>query len=193
MPSKARTWARPTSASAADIFATLASQAQGYGILMFTPEQQAAFIEEWPALFVPIAGGWGRMGMTHLFLAKADEDSRAWCAPDCVATAHRGECPGKAASGVPDPAAFTSASRAPGLTSVGGGGRPGGLLASDASEVMKQAIQEGFILDVLSHYTPVDSYYKLVKTVEADPEFEHEAGEEEAPPLRRKPRARDPA
>jgi type I restriction enzyme, R subunit len=31
------------------------------------------------------------------------------------------------------------------------------------SYTMKQAIQEGFILDVLAHYTPVDSYYKLVK------------------------------
>ena len=40
------------------------------------------------------------------------------------------------------------------------------------SYTMKQAIQEGFILDVLSHYTPVDSYYKLVKTVEDDPEFD---------------------
>jgi len=37
---------------------------------------------------------------------------------------------------------------------------------------MKQAIQEGFILDVLEHYTPVDSYYRLAKTVEADPEFD---------------------
>ncbi len=37
---------------------------------------------------------------------------------------------------------------------------------------MKQAIQEGFILDVLKSYTPVASYYKLVKTVEADPEFD---------------------
>ena len=37
---------------------------------------------------------------------------------------------------------------------------------------MKQAIQEGFILDVLAHYTPVASYYKLAKTVEADPEFD---------------------
>ena len=37
---------------------------------------------------------------------------------------------------------------------------------------MKQAIQEGFIIDVLEHYTPVDSYYRLVKTVEADPEFD---------------------
>jgi type I restriction enzyme, R subunit len=40
------------------------------------------------------------------------------------------------------------------------------------SYTMKQAIQEGFILDVLKCYTPVDSYYKLVKTVEADPEFD---------------------
>lgn len=37
---------------------------------------------------------------------------------------------------------------------------------------MKQAIEEGFILDVLKTYTPVNSYYKLVKTVEADPEFD---------------------
>ena len=37
---------------------------------------------------------------------------------------------------------------------------------------MKQAIQEGFILDVLRHYTPVKSYYRLAKTVEDDPEFD---------------------
>ena len=40
------------------------------------------------------------------------------------------------------------------------------------SYTMKQAIQEGFILDVLANYTPVNSYYRLVKTVEADPEFD---------------------
>lgn len=40
------------------------------------------------------------------------------------------------------------------------------------SYTMKQAIQEGFILDVLKHYTPVESYYKLVKKVEGDPEFD---------------------
>ena len=37
---------------------------------------------------------------------------------------------------------------------------------------MKQAIQEGFILDVLAHYTTVDSYYRLAKRVEDDPEFD---------------------
>lgn len=40
------------------------------------------------------------------------------------------------------------------------------------SYTMKQAIQEGFILDVLKHYTPIESYYKLAKTVEDDPEFD---------------------
>jgi len=40
------------------------------------------------------------------------------------------------------------------------------------SYTMKQAIQERFILDVLEHYTPVESYYKLVKKVEGDPEFD---------------------
>ena len=37
---------------------------------------------------------------------------------------------------------------------------------------MKQAIWEGFILDVLAHYTPVASYYKLAKTVADDPRFD---------------------
>jgi hypothetical protein len=56
------------------IFATLASQAHGYGNLALTPEQQAAFVAELPEVFVPIAGGWGRMGMTHIVLARASED-----------------------------------------------------------------------------------------------------------------------
>src|SRR5271167_3972116 len=56
------------------IFATLASQSQGYGNLMLTTERQAAFLEELPEVFVPIAGGWGRMGCTHIRLASATED-----------------------------------------------------------------------------------------------------------------------
>jgi hypothetical protein len=56
------------------IFATLASEEQGYGNLMLTPDQQAAFVDELPEVFVPIAGGWGRMGMTHIRLAIARED-----------------------------------------------------------------------------------------------------------------------
>src|SRR6266852_3511220 len=56
------------------IFATLASQRQGYGNLMLTPELQADFVGELPDVFLPIAGGWGRMGMTHIRLAVTNED-----------------------------------------------------------------------------------------------------------------------
>jgi hypothetical protein len=56
------------------IFATLASQAHGYGNVKLTPGEQATFVAELPEVFVPIAGGWGRMGMTHIVLARANED-----------------------------------------------------------------------------------------------------------------------
>ena len=56
------------------IFATLASVSQGYGNLMLTPEQQAEFVAEWPNLYLPVAGGWGRNGATHVRLASATED-----------------------------------------------------------------------------------------------------------------------
>ena len=56
------------------IFATLAAQAQGYGNLKLTPEQQADFVRELPEVFLPVGGGWGKTGMTHIRLAKASED-----------------------------------------------------------------------------------------------------------------------
>jgi hypothetical protein len=56
------------------IFATLASQDQGYGNLMLTPQQQADFVRELPEVFLPVRGGWGKMGATHIRLAKANED-----------------------------------------------------------------------------------------------------------------------
>ena len=37
---------------------------------------------------------------------------------------------------------------------------------------MKQAIQECFIMDVLSQYTPIRSYFNVVKKIEDDPEFD---------------------
>ena len=55
-------------------FASLASKAQGYGNLMLSLEQQAAFVEEAPEIFLPIPGGWGKMGHTHIRLAAATED-----------------------------------------------------------------------------------------------------------------------
>src|SRR5215469_5143636 len=56
------------------IFATLASAKQGYGNLMLMPEQQAEFVKELPEVFVPVYGGWGRNGATHIRLATASED-----------------------------------------------------------------------------------------------------------------------
>jgi hypothetical protein len=56
------------------IFATLAAQKQGYGNLMLAPEQQADFVRELPNVFLPVAGGWGKMGATHVRLAAVDED-----------------------------------------------------------------------------------------------------------------------
>lgn len=56
------------------IFATLAAQHLGYGNVKLTPEQQAAFVEEMPEVFLPVGGGWGRSGMTHVRLAAANEE-----------------------------------------------------------------------------------------------------------------------
>ncbi len=57
------------------IFATLASQSQGFGNLMLEPEHQAEFLADAPELFLPVKGGWGRMGATHIRLATAGEDA----------------------------------------------------------------------------------------------------------------------
>ncbi|HET9743930.1 MAG TPA: MmcQ/YjbR family DNA-binding protein [Terriglobales bacterium] len=56
------------------IFATLAAQDRGYGNLMLTPEQQAGFVADLPEVFVPIAGGWGKMGCTHVVLNNVSGD-----------------------------------------------------------------------------------------------------------------------
>src|ERR1700694_5508685 len=64
------------------IFATLASEKQGYGNLMLTPEHQASFVEELPGVFLPIPGGWGRIGSTHIRLAAASEDD--WGFAHCL-------------------------------------------------------------------------------------------------------------
>jgi hypothetical protein len=56
------------------IFATLASAKQGYGNLMLTPELQEEFVQELPEVFLPVHGGWGKSGATHIRLAEASED-----------------------------------------------------------------------------------------------------------------------
>lgn len=59
------------------IFATLAAVKQGYGNIMIPPEQQAAFVADAPDVFIPVPGGWGRNGATHIKLAAAKEDMLA--------------------------------------------------------------------------------------------------------------------
>jgi len=71
---KVRTWAPWTFAWAEGFFCTLAHAKKGYGNLMLKPEQQAMFVEELPEIFLPVAGGWGRNGATHVVLEKASED-----------------------------------------------------------------------------------------------------------------------
>lgn len=56
------------------IFATLAHEKQGYGNLMLTPEHQAAFVGDLPELFLPVHGGWGKNGATHVRLAVVSKD-----------------------------------------------------------------------------------------------------------------------
>jgi len=56
------------------IFATLASAQQGYGNLMLTPPLQEEFVQELPEVFLPVHGGWGKTGATHIRLAEANED-----------------------------------------------------------------------------------------------------------------------
>lgn len=53
------------------IFATLAGVDPGFGNLMQDPEQQALIVGESPDLFLPVKGGWGRIGATHIRLAGA--------------------------------------------------------------------------------------------------------------------------
>jgi hypothetical protein len=59
---------------AGKIFATLAYEKEGFGVLMLTPEQQAGMVEDGPESFSPVPGGWGRKGSTRVRLAKVTAD-----------------------------------------------------------------------------------------------------------------------
>jgi hypothetical protein len=63
------------------IFATLGLEKEGFGVLLLTPEEQAGMVEDAPAIFSPVPGGWGRQGSTRVLLAKV--------APDILAGALR--------------------------------------------------------------------------------------------------------
>ena len=59
---------------AGKIFATLAYEKEGFGVLLLTPEQQAGMVEDAPGMFSPVAGGWGRKGSTRVRLAQVTPD-----------------------------------------------------------------------------------------------------------------------
>ncbi len=57
------------------IFATLGFPDDAWAMVKLTPEQQATLVEAAPVVFVPVSGGWGRRGSTHVRLAAADQSS----------------------------------------------------------------------------------------------------------------------
>ena len=59
---------------AGKIFATLAFEKEGFGVLLFTPEQQAGMVSDAPEIFSPVPGGWGRHGSTRVHLKNATRE-----------------------------------------------------------------------------------------------------------------------
>ena len=55
------------------IFATL-NEDQTRGMVKLAPEQQAAFLRDYPAMFAPASGAWGQQGCTMVDLRAADEE-----------------------------------------------------------------------------------------------------------------------
>lgn len=56
------------------IFATLAYEKTGCGVLLLTPEQQAGMMEDGPEIFLPVPNKWGLRGATLVRLAKVNPD-----------------------------------------------------------------------------------------------------------------------
>jgi hypothetical protein len=69
------------------IFATLGYPAKGWGMVKLTPEQQHYFSKDYPGVFVPAKGAWGRRGATTVHLKKVSKStlqkavSAAWRNP----------------------------------------------------------------------------------------------------------------
>jgi hypothetical protein len=56
------------------IFATLALEREGYGVLLLTRDEQAGMVADAPEIFTPVPGGWGLKGSTRVRLAKVTAD-----------------------------------------------------------------------------------------------------------------------
>jgi len=59
------------------IFATLGHPAEGWGMVKLTPEQQHYFSKDYPEVFVPVNGAWGRRGATSVNLKTASKKTLA--------------------------------------------------------------------------------------------------------------------
>lgn len=56
------------------IFATLALESEGFGVLLLTADEQSGLVEDAPEVFSAVPGGWGRKGATRVRLAKVRAD-----------------------------------------------------------------------------------------------------------------------
>jgi hypothetical protein len=54
-------------------FASFEGPAYSVATIQLTPEQQAMFVQAAPSAFMPVPGGWGRLGATNVVLAHAEE------------------------------------------------------------------------------------------------------------------------
>ena len=61
----------PDFRAAGRIFATL-DAGEKRGMAKLTPAEQHEFVDEYPGVFAPVPGGWGRQGCTYVTLAAAD-------------------------------------------------------------------------------------------------------------------------
>jgi hypothetical protein len=55
------------------IFATLGYPSEGWGMVKLSPEQQHYFSKDYPEVFVPVKGAWGRAGATTVHLKSVDK------------------------------------------------------------------------------------------------------------------------
>ncbi len=74
------------------IFATI-WPGEGWGMVKLTREQQAGLVEAWPGLFVPVKGGWGERGATHVILKGVKKAAEKAAVRGAVLAAWRGVAP----------------------------------------------------------------------------------------------------
>jgi len=70
---------------AGKVFATLGYPDKSHGMVKLSPEQQHYFSKDYPDVFIPVKGAWGRRGATSVHLKAAKKDvgrkaiEAAWC------------------------------------------------------------------------------------------------------------------